>query len=59
MRRPRVERSKLLGELQNLIGEAQSVYNNDRAPDRADKLLPILDRCFEIVLILRKNYAPR
>lgn len=54
--RKRVPRAKLLRELQDLVGRAKGIYMNDRAPDRADLILPVLDRAFDICVELRDKY---
>jgi hypothetical protein len=49
VRRPgRQELLRVIGELQQLTGEARSVYSNDRDPSRADKLDPLLARAFDL-----------
>lgn len=35
-----------LRELQNLIGEIEATYNNDRVPDRADRIHLLTARAF-------------
>ena len=52
----RVPRAQFLKRLQDLIGKIQGDYMNDRAPDRADKVLPALKEAFEIVVRLREKY---
>ena len=42
-----------LGKLQTLIGRAKSDYQNDRAPDRADRVEKSLDEAFEIAVNAR------
>lgn len=51
-------RKALLGELQDLIGGAQAAYENDRAADRADRVLSKLRRAFEIILEVRGHDYP-
>lgn len=48
-----------LARLQDLIGSMKSVYLNDRASNRADKLIPMLDEAFEIILRLRSARGSR
>jgi hypothetical protein len=55
-KRARIPQAKLLGELQDLVGRALSEYLNDRNPHRADRVIPALERAFEICLILRSKY---
>lgn len=57
-RKTRTPRAKLLGRLQDLIGQAQAIYANDRAQDRADRLIPCLTEAFQIVVRLREVYKP-
>lgn len=48
-----------LGRLQDLIGGMMNVYLNDRDNDRdnnrADKLIPMMDEAWEIVVRLRSQ----
>ncbi len=45
-----------LAKIQALAGEAKGVYQNDRAPDRADRLEPLLDKIFDICLEVRSRW---
>ena len=47
-----------LGEIQQLSGEAVNVYHNDRQPDRAGKLIPLLEKITELCLAERNQYDP-
>lgn len=47
------DQMKKLNRLQDLIGKAKSLYENDLATNRADKILPIFDEDFNIILDLR------
>lgn len=58
-RRPRIERAALLRRLQDLVGSAKGVYQDDRSPDRAGRLIPLLDEAFEICVKLRERDACR
>lgn len=42
-----------LGRLQDLIGGMKNVYLNDRDPNRADKLIPMMEEALRIVVRLR------
>lgn len=48
-----------LGRLQDLIGAMKNTYLNDRSTDRADRLLPMMDEAFEIVVRLRSQRRRR
>jgi hypothetical protein len=56
MKKPRIQRAKLLGEAQSLIGAAINDFRNDRDPNHLDKGFPKLERAFEILLKLRERY---
>lgn len=45
-----------LCKIQDLVGRARGVYQNDRAPDRADRLEPLLDEIFNICLEVRSRW---
>ena len=47
-----------LGEIQNLAGEAKGVYLDDRAQDRAGRLIPLLEKIFAICLDELSEYDP-
>jgi hypothetical protein len=49
-------RAQMLSELQDLIGRAKNGYLNDRSPERADIVIPALERAFDIVIKLRSGY---
>lgn len=42
--------------LQDLIGRAQSVYDNDRNPLRANHLIPLLSEAFDLIAKMRSRY---
>ena len=48
----------LVGDIQDLIGEAQGAYLNDRAPDRAAKVLNALETAFGKCLEITGMYEP-
>jgi pantothenate synthetase len=54
----RVPRAKLLRRLQDLVGSAKNVYLDDRQPDRAGKLIPMLEEAEAICVRLREKYKP-
>jgi hypothetical protein len=61
MKAPKKRKSttkEMLGRLQDLIGNAKGVYGNDRDVSRADKLYPILDEAFRLVLEIRSRRKP-
>jgi len=45
-----------LSKIQDLAGKAKNVFQNDRAPDRADRLEPLLDEIFNICLEVRSRW---
>lgn len=45
-----------IGRIQNLAGKAIGVYQNDRAPDRADRLVPLLEAIFNICVEVRSRW---
>ena len=48
----------LVGDIQDLIGEAQGAYLNDRASDRAAKVLNALETAFGKCLEITGMYEP-
>ena len=54
----RVPRAKLLLRLQYLVGAAKGCYCDDRQPDRAGKLIPMLEEAEAICVRLREKYKP-
>ena len=61
MKTPRGNVRKLilaLGDIQDLVGEAQGVASNDRDVSRMDHLMPLLHRAFEICVEARSVYPP-
>lgn len=43
-------------KIQDLVGKAKGVYQNDRAPDRADRLEPLLNEIFDICIEVRSRW---
>lgn len=48
-----------LGRLQDLIGGMKNVYLNDRSGSRADKLIPMMDEAFEIIVRINSRRPSR
>jgi hypothetical protein len=51
----RVPRAKMLGRLQEILGMAKAIYQNDRDPYTADKLIPLLEEGFDLCVKLREG----
>lgn len=47
-----------LDEVQGLVGRARAEYENDRAPDRANKLAETFDAAFRLCVAARGFDAP-
>lgn len=62
--KPKIARGKVrelletIGELQDLVGEAQGRYRDDISVDRATGLLAALDKAFKLCVDARNGYAP-
>lgn len=52
-KKPPIDRRKLkraLSRMQTLFGRAEGIYHDDRNPNRADLLLPVLREGFELAV---------
>lgn len=47
-----------VGEIQSLVGAARGQALNDRDPYMMDKLIPSLEKAFELCLEIRGEYEP-
>ncbi len=56
-KRKRLNRPAMLGRIQDLVGSAKHAYLDDRSPNRADRLLPLLDEAFDLCVQVRSAYC--
>lgn len=55
---PRADLLAALRECQHLFGQIQNAYQNDRAPDRANRLHVLYTRGFELCLEVLSHFPP-
>jgi hypothetical protein len=47
---------RVIGKLQDLVGNAKNAYDNDRSRDRAEKVQKPLEEAFELAVSTRSQY---
>ncbi len=52
-KRPRKQVMEVIGEIQDLVGNALSAYQNDRDTDRAKKVIEALEKAFNLAVWIR------